>query len=700
MSSSVSIPSEAQLRAESLSLPAGWVVGWSKSNGRRFYARPPTPTTKEIKQWEPPARTNETTPPAEQAHAATPAAALPPAKRNPSLPAGGALARPAAARLPVAAPPSPPPAASRSPTFLAAGVPLVPVFEAWLPPSQEAVQAEQVAAAEAARDMQQAAEKERAEAKMDLDEDEKERDRDAADAAESTSKKRRAGLGFGADDDHPAADDDAPPAQRRKAANGAMSFVTAGGAAANTPASMAALASDTPSTDDLATLPSDPRRLVSASRSQCTVNNPPVYASSYIALQALQRGPACPPSEWSDPAKYAEIVASTSVIVLNNVYGEGKCVTQARLREYLTPDTPLPPPPARHHIEEPPTLVNARRAAFNELDANLTKFVKEAGLREQPSMAFLRWGFNQRSLQDPQLVDQQDPLLPMDASVDACLTSELVRERLPKATAQEVCVKLAQACKAKAANLVKMKGRLAQIAAPPTGKFDLLLPHESHLHSFKAASAAAAAAAAASSASGGHLPASGRERDLSASNQSEREQYKIIYDLGGPSEHAIPLNHERFSRLKADYIRATGPVRGEVKEDTEFLRRLWTMCARYDTISGAGYQAALPEEGFLTLKKHWGVEYECYASPLNHCLDAFGSAFVETDRFFGSRGSFLDQRPLAGGFEANPPFLEEVMAPMAMHVLALMERAQAASQYNGSSRGCRRGAEACRESRG
>ena len=42
-------------------------------------------------------------------------------------------------------------------------------------------------------------------------------------------------------------------------------------------------------------------------------------------------------------------------------------------------------------------------------------------------------------------------------------------------------------------------------------------------------------------------------------------------------------------------------------------------------------------------------------------------------------GSFLDQRPLSGGFEANPPFLEEVMAPMALHVLALLERAQIAN---------------------
>jgi phosphorylated CTD-interacting factor 1 len=104
------------------------------------------------------------------------------------------------------------------------------------------------------------------------------------------------------------------------------------------------------------------------------------------------------------------------------------------------------------------------------------------------------------------------------------------------------------------------------------------------------------------------------------------------------------------------------------------------MCARYDTISGAGYQAALPREAFEVLQRDFGVLHECYASPLNHCLDSFGSAFLDTDRFFGSKGSFLEQRFLEGGYQCNPPFLEEVMAPNAFHLLALLERAQTANK--------------------
>lgn len=265
-----------------------------------------------------------------------------------------------------------------------------------------------------------------------------------------------------------------------------------------------------------------------------------------------------------------------------------------------------------------------RRAAFNELDSYLTRVIRDSGLRDQPTMAFLRWGFNQRSLQDPTRLDV-DPLLPMDAAhIDACLTTELVRERMPIEKAHEVCRLLAERCKEKAQQLVQLKSGLDHAVLPPGARFDLLLPEESHLHSFSKVAVGADGAF--------------RDRDLHTFNQNEREQYKIIYDWRGPNEYAIPLNHARFMQLQSDYRRTTGDIAADVKEDQLFLRRLWTMCARYDTISGAGYQAALPEESFEMLQRHWEVEHECYASPLNHCLDSFGSAFIETDRFFGSKG--------------------------------------------------------------
>ena len=344
----------------------------------------------------------------------------------------------------------------------------------------------------------------------------------------------------------------------------------------------------------------------------------------------------------SEPAKYASILQSSKTIYANNLFFTQDASLVTRL---MDPAEALPAPPSRQFDEEPPSLIGARRNAFNELDTQLTRMVREAGLREQPSMACLRWGFNQRSLQNPALsYDEADQLLPMaPAPTDACLIMELQRERMEAGKAAEICQQLAARCKEQAEKLIKLRKRLmASTSAALTSmrKFTLLHPSEAHQYTESLARGGGG---------GGSAAASFRSRDRQTFNQSAREQYWLIYDFGGESEYAIPLNHERITHLKRDYERATGPVAaaaetggssgsGDMRGDQTFLRRLWSMCARYDTISGAGYQAALPEEGFGMLQRYWGVEHECYASPLNHCLDSFGSAFIDTDRFFGSKG--------------------------------------------------------------
>lgn len=99
---------------------------------------------------------------------------------------------------------------------------------------------------------------------------------------------------------------------------------------------------------------------------------------------------------------------------------------------------------------------------------------------------------------------------------------------------------------------------------------------------------------------------------------------------------------------------------------------------------------AFPASGFNLLQKLFGVEAECFASPLNVTLDKFCSVAFDTDRFFGSAGSFWkfpgrdprwsspDQDILRGGgsYEANPPFVEEVMDEMAVRIIALLRDAE------------------------
>ncbi|XP_066558286.1 mRNA (2'-O-methyladenosine-N(6)-)-methyltransferase [Amia ocellicauda] len=112
----------------------------------------------------------------------------------------------------------------------------------------------------------------------------------------------------------------------------------------------------------------------------------------------------------------------------------------------------------------------------------------------------------------------------------------------------------------------------------------------------------------------------------------------------------------------------------------KFLSRVWCLIKRYQVMfgsgvhEGTGLQGALPVPVFEALHQHFGVSFECFASPLNCYFKQFCSAFPDTDGFFGSRGPFLNFSPVSGSFEANPPFCEELMDAMVTHFEDLLER--------------------------
>lgn len=60
---------------------------------------------------------------------------------------------------------------------------------------------------------------------------------------------------------------------------------------------------------------------------------------------------------------------------------------------------------------------------------------------------------------------------------------------------------------------------------------------------------------------------------------------------------------------------------------------------------------------------------ECFASPMNCFMkENYYSAFNDTDKYFGSNGSFFDNSIKEGSFEANPPFIPELMVGMVDHM--------------------------------
>ncbi len=95
--------------------------------------------------------------------------------------------------------------------------------------------------------------------------------------------------------------------------------------------------------------------------------------------------------------------------------------------------------------------------------------------------------------------------------------------------------------------------------------------------------------------------------------------------------------------------------------DEGFVARLSAMLLRYDSLLGGhgrnqGPQAAVPPTVLRAIREHFGVDGECFASPLNAQIGTFCSMFPDVDAPFGSIGSFFDVDFRKGSFEVNPPF--------------------------------------------
>ena len=108
-------------------------------------------------------------------------------------------------------------------------------------------------------------------------------------------------------------------------------------------------------------------------------------------------------------------------------------------------------------------------------------------------------------------------------------------------------------------------------------------------------------------------------------------------------------------------------------EDSFLLNVCWVHY-RYYFLSGgrSGLQDAVPIDVMNYLTNKIDVKIECFASPLNATLPVYCSMFKDSDKAFGSVGSFFDFNPTEGSFEANPPFTESIMTRMCCHIIKLL----------------------------
>ena len=131
---------------------------------------------------------------------------------------------------------------------------------------------------------------------------------------------------------------------------------------------------------------------------------------------------------------------------------------------------------------------------------------------------------------------------------------------------------------------------------------------------------------------------------------------------------SMKINVAYMQKLDRLHKRTLANVLG-ADEPSCFSRLLFTLLLRYDALEGAGLQSAIPNSVFLFLTNKFGCKFESFASPFN-CYERqigakFGSAFGDTDAWFGSEGSFFGVDFSKGGcFQANPPFASEFMESM------------------------------------
>lgn len=134
--------------------------------------------------------------------------------------------------------------------------------------------------------------------------------------------------------------------------------------------------------------------------------------------------------------------------------------------------------------------------------------------------------------------------------------------------------------------------------------------------------------------------------------------------------YQLEINKEHFDKIKNNF-----------QVDNSFDLHLWNMLFRYKSYfgennEGEGHHAAVPVSVMKKLNALFNVNYECFASPLNHYFPNFNSAFGDVDCYFGSLGSFFSTQFASGFFEANPPFIDELMNAMAAHMLKCLNKSE------------------------
>ncbi len=111
-----------------------------------------------------------------------------------------------------------------------------------------------------------------------------------------------------------------------------------------------------------------------------------------------------------------------------------------------------------------------------------------------------------------------------------------------------------------------------------------------------------------------------------------------------------------FKKLEKLFEISLTSSHDQKKSSISFSQIVFCLTCRYQTFfrnneqinEGYGMQAALPGKVLAALNELFEVSQEMFASPFNCFFKSYCSAFLDTDVFFGSQGSFFDFEPETG----------------------------------------------------
>ncbi|KAJ3246063.1 mRNA (2'-O-methyladenosine-N(6)-)-methyltransferase [Chytriomyces hyalinus] len=271
--------------------------------------------------------------------------------------------------------------------------------------------------------------------------------------------------------------------------------------------------------------------------------------------------------------------------------------------------------------------VHARRQALDRrLRRRFKALLSNHGLAP-PIQAYERWLFNARASATAK--QRKDPLLPFNIHVEPGLVSDLLRAGIAEKDAKNVVRMLGKEATACVQELLDLKAK----ESFSDGEDVVITMH----------------------------------------------QYSVDVSCGKYAFCKLSLAH--FEKLQILYARYSGKnLENEDGDNSHFSRALMALLLRYQSMLGHGFQAAMSNVSFNVLNREFGVDFECFASPLNSRWGRHCSAFTDTDGVFGSLGDFFSFKPHEGSFEVNPPFVRPIMEKAAEHVEYLLARAEAAKK--------------------